>query len=112
MQVVFVIASDWKLRVLVRAELRERGIDALGVRNADEVGSYIASGSVPSAVVFEASGRIDPGLELLARRIPFVVVASAVEAQVWPRAARLLRRPVQVAEVVAAVLDVLRGESA
>jgi len=28
MPVVFVIATDWKLRTAVRAELRERGIDA------------------------------------------------------------------------------------
>ncbi|HVC00403.1 MAG TPA: hypothetical protein VNJ12_13880 [Candidatus Dormibacteraeota bacterium] len=109
MPVVFVIASDWKLRSMVRAELRERGIDALGMRNAAEAGAHIASGTLPSAVVLEACARAGPGLESLARRVPFVVVASAVQGQVWPRAARLLRRPVRIGEIVTAVLEVLRG---
>ena len=108
MPVVFVIAPDWKLRAMVRAELRERGIDALGMSNAAEAGAYIASGTVPSAVVLEASDSVEAGLESLARRVPFVVVASRVQAQLWPRAARLLRRPVRIGEIVEAVIAVLR----
>jgi hypothetical protein len=108
---VFVIARDWKLRAMVRAELREKGVVALGMENAAEAGSLIASGVVPSAVVLEAPEKTDPGLDMLAVRVPFVVVASAAESAVWPRAAKLLRRPVRVGEVVAAVLEVLRSRS-
>lgn len=109
MQDVFVIARDWKLRALVRAELREKGVGALGMEDAAEAGSLIASGIVPSAVVLEASKKIEPGLDMLARRVPFVVVASAAESRAWPRAAKLLRRPVRVGEVVAAVLEILQS---
>jgi len=94
---------------MVRAELRERGIGAIGIESAAEAGARIASGDLPSAVVLEAREEIEPGLESLARRVPFVVVASALGPASWPRAARLLRRPVRVEEIVAAVLDVLQG---
>jgi hypothetical protein len=112
MQVVFVIARDGRLRILVRAELRERGIRALGMETADDAGALIGAGTLPSAVVLEASEEVAPGLESLARRVPFVVVASALQPASWPRAARRLRRPVSVGEIVSAVIDVLKGRSA
>ena len=112
MPVVFVIARDWKLRAMVRAELRERGVQALGLRNASEAGERIASGTIPSVVVLEAEEEVAPGLASLASRVPFVVVASAIDSAAWPRAARLLRRPVRVSEVVAATLDLLQGSQA
>jgi hypothetical protein len=107
MPVVFVIARDWRLRAMVRAELRENGIEAIGMESGTEAGARVASGTLPSVVVLEAGESVEPGLESLARRVPFVVVASVVESAVWPRAARLLRRPVSVGEIVAAVREVL-----
>jgi DNA-binding response OmpR family regulator len=113
MPFVFILARDWPLRVLLRAELRERGIQAIGMQSAAEAGTRIASGDLPSVVVLEASERIEPGLESLARRVPFVVVASGADQDAWPAAAaRVLHRPVRIAEVVAAVLDLLRGQPA
>src|ERR1700730_13194111 len=38
MAIVFVIARDWTLRTPVRAELRELGIDALGMESPEDVG--------------------------------------------------------------------------
>jgi hypothetical protein len=114
MPIVFVIARDWVLRTMVRAELRDKRIDAVGMDSAAEAGVRIASGIIPSVVVMEASGEVDPALESLARHVPFVVVSSAFDSDVWPvhAAARLLRRPVRVAEVIAAVLELLRGQPA
>ena len=113
MPIVFILARDWPLRVLLRAELRERGIQAIGMQTAAEAGTRIASGDLPSVVVLEASQRIEPGLESLARRVPFVIVASGADDDAWPAAAtRVLHRPVRIAEVVAAVLDVLHGRPA
>lgn len=110
---VFILARDWPLRVLLRAELRERGIQAIGMQTAAEAGTRIASGDIPSVVVLEASERIEPGLESLARRVPFLVVASGADANAWPVAAAcVLHRPVRVAEVAAAVLDLLNGRPA
>jgi DNA-binding response OmpR family regulator len=113
MPIVFILARDWPLRVLLRAELRERGVQAIGMQTAAEVGTRIASGDMPSVVVLEASLEVEPGLESLARRVPFIVVASGAEQDVWPAAATtVLHRPVRIAEVVAAVLDQLRGRPA
>lgn len=112
MPVAFIIARDWTLRAMVRAELRERGVEALGMESGAEAGLLVANGTVPWVVVLQASEERQPGLESLARRVPFVVVASAVRPELWPRAARLLRRPARVGEIVAAVFDVLRGRAA
>lgn len=112
MPVVFVIARDWKLRAMVRAELREKGITALGMQNASEAGERIASGTVPSAVVLEGEEAGAPGLAALARQVPFVVVASGLDSAPWPPAAKLLRRPVRVGEIVSATLDLLEGSKA
>jgi hypothetical protein len=110
MPTVFIIARDWPLRAMVRAELLEKGIDAIGMQTAAEAGSRIAMGALPSVVVLEASRELDPGLQSLARRVPFVVVASGIDSDQWPAAAaRVLRRPVRIAEVVGAVLDLLQG---
>ena len=112
MPVVFVIARDWKLRAMVRAELRERGVTALGMQTGSEAGERIASGIIPAVVVLEAEETGAPGLAWLARRVPFVVVASGLDATAWPQAAKLLRRPVRVGEIVAATLDLLEGRQA
>lgn len=113
MPTIFILARDWSLRAMVRAALRERGIDVQAMEVAAEVGARIASGVIPSVVVIEAADRVAPGLESLARRVPFLVVASGVEGDVWPAAAaRVLHRPLRIAEVVAAVLDLLHGRPA
>lgn len=110
---VFIIARDWPLRAMVRAELLERGIAVVAMQRAEEAGLRIASGEMPTVVVLEADGKSDPGLDALARRVPFVVVASGSGAGAWPSAAeRVLRRPVRIAEIVAAVLELLRGRAA
>lgn len=113
MPTVFILARDWALRAMVRAELREKGFDAQGMELAAEAGNRIASGVLPSVVVYEADSKLDPGLDSLARRVPFVVVASGLDGDRWPAsAARVLRRPIRVAEVVEAVLGLLRGRPA
>ena len=47
MHTVFVIATDWTLRAGVRAELRELGIDALGMDSADDAGRALAENQTP-----------------------------------------------------------------
>lgn len=113
MPIVFILARDWPLRVLLRAELRERGIQAIGMQTAAEAGTRIASGEVPSVVVLEASERVEAGLESLARRVPFVVVASGSERDAWPEgAARVMHRPIRIGEVAKAVIELLKGTPA
>jgi hypothetical protein len=114
MPTVFIIAQDWLLRASIRAELRERGIEALGMESAEEAAKRLAEGTVPSALVWEPTGEAPPaGLESLAGRVPAVVVGSrATPAPLLEHAAAVFYRPVRVGDIVASVLELLRGEPA
>ncbi len=110
MPIVFVIGEDWTLRGLVRAELREHGVEALGMETADEAARAVAAGTMPSALVLDATslrGALS-ALELLSRSVPVVVVASpGASAPAW--AAAVLIKPVSVGEIVARVENLLQG---
>ena len=115
MPVVFVIATDWKLRAAVRAELRERGIDALGIDSAEDIGRALAGGAVPAVVVLEANAELagDPAIQGLAARVLTVLVASRTETVALPRVAAVFYRPVRIGEIVEKVNELLaRGQSA
>ncbi len=115
MPVCFVVAHDWKLRTAVRAELRERGFNALGMEGADDVGHAIALGQVPAVLVIEADSEFisDPAIIRLIGRVPAVLIASRTERIALPPVKRVLFRPVRIAEIVAAVEEILpKGESA
>jgi DNA-binding response OmpR family regulator len=109
MPVVFVIARDWTLRTAVRAELREQGVEALGMESADAAGRALAEGQVPSAVVIEALSEIagDPGIQKLMQRVPAILVASRTETVPLPRVAAVFYRPVRIADIVARVREIV-----
>jgi hypothetical protein len=115
MPVVFVIATDWKLRAAVRAELRERGIDALGMDSAEDVGRALAGGAMPAVVVLEANAELagDPAIQGLVGRVPTILVASRTQTVALPRVTAVFYRPVRIGEIVAKVSELLgRGEVA
>jgi hypothetical protein len=115
MPVVFVIATDWKLRAAVRAELRERGIDALGMDTAEDIGRALAGGAVPAVVVLEANAELagDPAIQGLVARVLTVLVASRTETVALPRVAAVFYRPVRIGEIVEKVNELLaRGQAA
>ncbi len=119
MPTVFVISKDWTLRVTVRAELREAGIEALGMESVDDAARTLAHGNTPSAIVLDAAAEEDAApsakaaLNHLAKRVPVVVVASRVEpAPPLKGAAALLYRPVRVGDIVARVKELLAGQAA
>jgi DNA-binding response OmpR family regulator len=113
MPTVFVIGEDWTLRSLVRAELRERGVEALGMESPDEAARAVATGTVPSAVVLDATplGGEALALEFLSRSVPVLLVTSpGVPVPSW--AAAVLSKPVHVGEIVASVENLLKGLAA
>ncbi len=115
MPIVFVIGKDWTLRAGVRAELREMGVEALGMESVDDAARAIAGGIAPSAVVLEATtgDAASPAMSLLAKRVPLLVVASRTEpTTAIEGAAAVLYRPVRVGEVVARVQRLLQGHAA
>lgn len=110
MPTVFVIARDWTLRAGVRAELREQGIDALGMDSLGQVGHAIASGHIPAALVIEAIPEIagDPAVESLIKRVPAILVASRTETTPLPPVDTVFYRPVRIGEIVARVGELVR----
>lgn len=110
MPAVFVIAHDWTLRTSVRAELRERGVEALGMEAADEAGRAIAAGQMPAVVVLEAIAEIadDPAIRQLVEHIPTILIASRTETVPLPPVDTVLYRPVRIGEIVARVEELLR----
>ena len=113
MPTVLVIGKDWKLRSLVRAELREHGVEALGMETPEEAAQAVAAGAMPSAVVFDAAseGSMPAALSFASSSIPVLVVTSpGMSAPAW--AAAVLAKPVRVGEIVARVESLLKGMAA
>jgi len=109
MPVVYVIGEDWTLRAGVRAELRERGVDALGMETAADAGNALAAGEMPSAIVLDVGAAIDPAIQTLVSRIPTIVIASRTTTFSPGSAAKVFFRPVQIREIVTSVLELLKG---
>jgi DNA-binding response OmpR family regulator len=108
MPVVFVVSRDWTLRAAVRAELREAGVDALGLETADDVGKTLARGVSPAAVVVDATELGTPlareALGNLARTVAVLVVESRMTPAPDLPGAERLQRPLSVGDIVARVL--------
>lgn len=114
MLTVFVITRDWLLRAGVRAELREKGIEALGMETIEDAGQAIAAGTSPTVVILEGGGIEGTSREAagqLARRVPTIIVASRSEP-IQIEGAAVLYRPVRVGDVVARVIELLQGRPA
>lgn len=122
---MFVLAHDWILRTAVRAELREVGIEALGMDSPDDVGRHIAAGQLPAAIVLEASGDFvsHSAIQNLVSRIPTIWIVSRTERIPLPppgtadsrpaSGSVLMYRPVRIREIVSRIQDVLRkGQAA
>ena len=115
MPVVFVIATDWKLRTAVGDELRERGIDALEMDSAEDIERVLALGDVPAAVVLAAAAEYfrEPAIQKLVARVPTVLIATRTETVPLPEVVAVFYRPVNVGVVVAKVIEILaRGQNA
>jgi hypothetical protein len=128
MPTVFVISDNWMLRSGVRAELRERGIEAMGIASARDALERMDGGAQPAVLVIDAgtgagsgagsggsAAGVDIGAEdaaiggLLDSGVPAILISSrTVTSPPW-RPAVLLPRPVWVAEITAAVLRLLKG---
>jgi hypothetical protein len=103
MPIVFVTAADWTMRTVVRAELRELGMDALGMDSADSASRAIRSGGLPNAMVVEATAELlgNPRIKDLVQRVPTVLIASRTVKVSLPDAPVILYSPVRIAEIAA-----------
>ncbi|MGZ4811062.1 MAG: hypothetical protein ACXV7D_17185, partial [Thermoanaerobaculia bacterium] len=96
MAVIWIIDSDQWPRALLRAELIERGFDAVGyIEIADAIDSL--PWRPPDAIVVDLRGQPMPQVaKLLKIGVPVVVVGAETEMKHLPQGAwaELLRRPV------------------
>ena len=111
MPVVFIVSGDWDLRGAVRAELREEGIEALGLETVEDMARVIASGIAPSLIVLDGAqlhnSEARRALENLSSRVRVLVIDSRLDpAPPLPGATTVLR-PVQIREIVARILAML-----
>ncbi len=104
MKTVLVVGRDWKFRALLRAQLLEEGYAPLGFETLEEAVAPLGLGAEPAALVFDTTdalpGSFPAQLTALAERLPVVVVAAAGEA-FDAGAARVLRRPLRIEDVMA-----------
>jgi DNA-binding response OmpR family regulator len=108
MAVVFVVSRDWTLRATVRAELREAGVDAMGLETADDVGKALANGIVPAVVVIDGEGleqeQACEAIANLAHRTAVLIIDSKLAPAPTISGAERLARPVRIGDIVARVL--------
>ncbi len=105
-----------KMRNAVRAELRERGIHALGMDSASDVARSVGTGVLPDAMVLEATEELagDIRIQNLLERGPAVLILSrTLDLRVsLPKAACILSRPVLVEyDIVERVSELLERQS-
>lgn len=113
MPTVFVISQDWNLRALVRAELREKGVEALGMESVSVAAAAVADGTLPDLVVVDGfTPEADSAaLAEWGRHRPLLFIGSATEAIPGMYASAVLLRPIQVGEIVEKVRELLQGRA-
>jgi DNA-binding response OmpR family regulator len=115
MPLVFVVSAEWDLRGAVRAELREAGVEALGMETVEDMARMIAAGVAPMLVVLDGAElqkmETRTALRNLASRVPLLVIDSRLNPAPPLPGAQTILRPVQVKEIVARVLALLSSHT-
>jgi hypothetical protein len=109
--VLWLIDADHWPRALLRAELIERGYDAIGFESVDDAIVRLAADRPrrPRLVVLDLAGQpVTPGVVALlsAGGVPVLGIAGAVEATAARETlglTRVLRRPLSLGEIADAV---------
>lgn len=111
MPVVFIVSGEWHLRGALRAELREAGIEALGMETVEDMAQAIAGGIAPAVIVLDGSYLHSPqarqALQNVVSRLPLLVVDSRLNPAPPLAGAQIILRPVQLKDIVERVLATL-----
>lgn len=109
--VVWIIDTEQWPRAFLRAELIERGYDAVGYLTVDDASQTIAT-RFPDAAVIELRGVARREVELLFKAgVPVIGIVSHPEPEwlgefSW---AAILERPVSIGQIVKIVQEKVRG---
>ena len=99
--VLWIIDAEHWPRALLRAELIERGFDAVGYETVRDAIDSLPM-RTPNAIVVDLRGQPIPQVERLLRiGVPVVIIAGIPEINDLPEAAwaAVLRRPVSIGEI-------------
>jgi hypothetical protein len=110
--VVFIIGRDWKFRALLRAELVQKGLEALGLESLDEAGQLIASGTPPRLTIFdmndfEATGDLAHLLALCQSGRLLLLVSPGTKLPQQLASAATLSRPVSIGTIAEEIFRIL-----
>ena len=112
-ETVWIIDGEQWPRALLRAELIERGFDAVGyLAVRDAIDALVES--PPALIVVELRGQPMPVVErLLGIGVPVVVIAGVPEVSELPEGgwAAVMRRPVSIGEIADRVTALLTRPS-
>ena len=116
---VVLLAADWRPRALLRAQLIEDGFEVCAVDVWPAMVAQFGSGGLPSVAVVDLDGLAEPGRVLEAlrelmdpRRVIVLAAAATVpQARIERLGFRVIRRPFQIGQVVAAAKKIVRGLS-
>ena len=108
MKVVWIIDTEQWPRALLRAELIERGFDAVGYETVRDAIDSLPD-RPPDAIVVDLKGQPMPLVErLLKIGVPVIVVGGVPDINDLPEGgwAAVLRRPVSLGEIADAVAGI------
>jgi DNA-binding response OmpR family regulator len=118
---VLLIATEWRLRALLRAELLEEGYEVKAVVSWDEGELLLRARAVqPRVIVYDVHGERDPhpALQTLARlRRGSAVLVLTAHSVASPDAiapygfSRTLVRPFRIGDAVEAIRGIIGGRS-
>jgi DNA-binding NtrC family response regulator len=111
--VIWIIDSEHWPRALIRAELMERGYDAIGFENIKDAVTSLPLKPRPQLVIVELRGQVLYGADLepfVSLKIPMMTIHSTdsnpntIASYRW---AAVLRRPLSIGQICDAVRDCL-----
>jgi hypothetical protein len=116
MAACFLVTRDERFRALLRAELREAGVEALGLETSDDLAQTIGGGIAPSVIVIDgaevAGAASREALANVARRVPILLIDSRTAPAVEVPGAERMWRPVRLGDIVARVMTLVGGHAA
>jgi DNA-binding response OmpR family regulator len=115
---ILLIASDWRFRALVRAQLLDEGYAVRTLPSLEIALAYLMrGGKQPRLTILDAQGneieaQVLPGLWRVAREAPLVLCGgmlsrAALDQEGLPPTAQVLLRPFRVGDLVEEVQRVL-----
>jgi hypothetical protein len=112
---ILVVSPEHWPRVHIRTALRERGYDAIGAADAPDALAvpHVERDRGPIAAIILEAAAVQSFPTTTSRLldryhdVPTILIASAVHERPPGRWTRLLRRPVEVGEVVATIEDLI-----